>query len=178
MKKLFNIISTVLCILLVIIILINIRNFSLRNSDRIPSYFGYQFLIERSDSMAKSIMTDDLIIIRKQNNYKVGDIISYISSDNNLITHRIVDKKNNCFVTKGDNNIAEDKDLVCDNIKGKVLTSFSQMGGALYFISSITGILSIILVIIILIMLDMFVNKLIMKKSSIKVNNDSDIEVL
>ena len=178
MKKLINIIITFLCVILIIIILINIKNFSLRNSDRIPSYFGYQFLIERSDSMAKSIMTNDLIIIRKQDNYKVGDIISYLTSDNSLITHRIVDKKNNCFVTKGDNNIAEDKDLVCNNIKGKVLTNFSQLGGALYFISSITGLLSILLVIIILLMLDLFVNKLILKKSSVKVNNDTDIEVL
>ena len=178
MKKIFNIITTVLCIILVIIILINIRNFSLRNSDKLPNYFGYQFLIEKSDSMAKSIKTNDLIIIREKDNYQIGDIISFLTDDGSLITHRIINKKNNCFVTKGDNNIAEDRELVCDNIKGKVLVNFSKVGGVLYFISSITGVLSIVLVIVILIMIDMFVNKLILKKSIVIVNNDSDIEVL
>ena len=178
MKKIINFITTILCILLVIIIIINVRNFSLRNSDKIPNYFGYQFLIEKSDSMAKSIKTNDLIIIKEQDNYKKGDIISFLSKDGSLITHRIIKEKNNCFVTKGDNNIAEDKDLVCTDIRGKVLTNLSGVGGILYFISSTTGVLSIILVIVILIMLDVFVNKLIMKKNSINNKKDKDIEVL
>ena len=175
MKKIINSIINVLCILLVIIILINIRNFSLRNSDKLPSYFGLQFLIERSDSMAKSIRTNDLIIIKKQNSYKVGDVISFLTKDESVITHRIIGKKNNCFVTKGDNNIAEDKELVCDNIQGRVLTNLYQVGGALYFISSTTGILSVILVVVILLMINMFVNKRIIKKETIKENNDVEI---
>lgn len=178
MKKIINFITTVLCILLVIIIIFNIRNLSLRNSDQIPSYFGFQFLIEKSDSMAKSIKTNDLIIIKEQNNYNKGDIISFLSSDGSLITHRIINEKNNCFVTKGDNNIAEDKDLVCDDIKGKVLTNLSGVGGILYFVSSTTGVLSILLVIVILIMIDVFVNKLIIKKNSINKEKNNDIEVL
>ncbi len=177
MKKIINITTSILCVLLIIIILINIRNFYLRDSDKIPSYFGFQFLIERSDSMASSIKTNDLIIVRKEDSYKVGDIISFISNDGSLITHRIINKDNGCFVTKGDNNIAPDKDLVCDNIEGKVLTSLYQVGGVLYYISSTTGVLSILLVIVILVMLDMFVNKLIIKKNNITKEKE-DIEVL
>ncbi len=175
MKKIINSIINILCILLVIIILINIRNFSLRNSDRLPNYFGLQFLIEKSDSMAKSIRTNDLIIIKKQNSYKVGDVISFLTKDDSVITHRIIGKKNNCFVTKGDNNIAEDKELVCDNIQGRVLTNLYQVGGALYFISSTTGILSILLVVVILLMINMFVNKRIINKETVKEKNDVEI---
>ena len=63
-----------------------------------------------------------IILIKKYNNYKQGDIVTYAEDSNYLITHRIIEKNNNSFKTKGDNNNSEDdKTIQLENIKGKVI---------------------------------------------------------
>ena len=67
----------------------------------------------------------DFIIIKKQKEYNIGDIITYsISEGNNVyyVTHRIIKKYENEYVTKGDANNKEDNYKVYENvIKGKVI---------------------------------------------------------
>ena len=87
--------------------------------------FGITILNVVSDSMKPTIEKGDKIVVKKQDSYEVGDIITYISNDENLITHRVMKKYGNVFITKGDNNNTEDEERVeQDQIIGKVICIF------------------------------------------------------
>lgn len=93
-----------------------------------------------SPSMDPTIKVEDAIIILREEptDLKVGDIITFLSSDPRYsgltITHRIVgiEKSENgdlFFRTKGDNNNAEDSALVSSkNIFGRVILKIPKIG--------------------------------------------------
>ena len=93
-----------------------------------------------SPSMVPTIMINDAIVIKRVDNdkYKIGDIITFVSSDSNYkgltITHRVVDKlgvsdKNSIYTTKGDNNQVIDPATVSTrDIYGKVLFKIPKIG--------------------------------------------------
>ena len=93
-----------------------------------------------SPSMVPTIKIDDAIIIKRVDNdkYKVGDIITFSSTDENYtgqaVTHRIVNKRvskdnKSLYTTKGDNNNIADPALVkTDAIYGKVLFKIPAAG--------------------------------------------------
>lgn len=73
--------------------------------------FGLQLNYIMSESMEPTIMTGSRYIINKRVKYealKVGDMISF-RNGNRLITHRIVERTEEGFKTKGDNVITNKK---------------------------------------------------------------------
>ena len=107
----------------------------LRLTDNINSVY-----ISRKNGKYSTIMINDAIVIKRVDNdkYKIGDIITFISSDSNYkgltITHRVVDKlavgeKNSIYTTKGDNNRVIDPATVSTrDIYGKVLFKIPKIG--------------------------------------------------
>ena len=86
------------------------------------SLFGITILKVSSNSMFPTIKKDDYIVIKKQKDYEIGDIITFKSKENCLITHRIIEKYENVFITKGDNNnISDDEQVKMGVILGKVI---------------------------------------------------------
>ena len=87
--------------------------------------FGVTVLKVSSNSMVPTFKKGDFIIIKKQTEYAVGDIITYIAREENqtyYVTHRIIEKNEDEYITKGDANNREDLQSVkSDDIKGKVL---------------------------------------------------------
>lgn len=82
-----------------------------RASDGDPSLFGYQFKIVLSGSMEPAIKTGSVIAVKTaddKTNFQRNDIITYVDSNNQVVTHRIVDVigdgEYTQYVTKGDNN--------------------------------------------------------------------------
>ena len=84
--------------------------------------FGIQALTVSSNSMMPVFQKGDLIIIKEEKEYKVGDIVTFKDSNGNLVTHRIIEKCENAFYTKGDNNNTKDEEKI-DNFQiiGKVV---------------------------------------------------------
>ena len=84
---------------------------------------GFSVLRVDSGSMEPSISVGDILIIKECGNYEVNDVITYNVDNDYLVTHRIIEKKeDNNFVTKGDNNNTKDNDKVTkENIEGKVI---------------------------------------------------------
>ena len=114
MKKILSI--------LIIIVIIILSVCAIRNRNVICEKLPIRLLIVRSNSMYPTLKKGDVILIKKYNNYKQGDIVTYAEDSNYLITHRIIEKNNNSFKTKGDNNNSEDdKTIQLENIKGKVI---------------------------------------------------------
>ena len=82
----------------------------LGNSDEVPSFFNMDVYIVVSESMSPKINVNDIILVKKgytNEQYKEGNIITYIRADGELITHRIdsITKVGllRAYITKGDN---------------------------------------------------------------------------
>jgi len=121
MKRIFNIF---LIIGVIIVSLLGI----VKSKDLINEKHPLRLLVVKSNSMYPNLEKNDTILIKKCNNYKVNDIITY-SYEDYLITHRIIEKNNEGFITKGDNNNSQDNDLVkLKDIKGKVILKINRKG--------------------------------------------------
>lgn len=120
-KKSNNIFSVLLNVIFVFVIIIAavVTILSLNTKQDVASVMGIVPFSIQTPSMEKTIMTGDLIITKDINAYeeelKVDDIISFKSLEQGqkiVKTHRIIDitKDGNLisYITKGDNNDAED----------------------------------------------------------------------
>ena len=98
--------------------------------------FGTYVIVSRS--MVPTIKVLDGIVVKRVNNFNMGDIITFDSTDiafkDKTITHRIVGTEtltngDVLFRTKGDNNLIQDRTLVpSDNIHGRVVLTIPKIG--------------------------------------------------
>ena len=108
--------------ILIILVIIILSICVIKNRQVLCEKLPVRLLIVKSNSMYPTLQKGDFILIKRNNDYKKGDIITYDYESNYLVTHRIIEKNNNFFITKGDNNNSEDdKFIQLDNIKGKVI---------------------------------------------------------
>lgn len=92
------------------------------NDGLLTKLCGFGVLTITSGSMQNEFQIGDIIIIKECEDYKVGDIITYNVNDDYLVTHRIIKREKNNFITKGDNNNTEDNiEITRENIEGKVI---------------------------------------------------------
>ena len=90
--------------------------------------FGVTMLKVSSNSMSPEFEKGDIIFIKKQENYEIGDIITYQTKDNNLVTHRVIEKYGNDYITKGDsNNIEDEEKIKPEQIKGKLIIKIKKL---------------------------------------------------
>ncbi|MEY2430652.1 MAG: signal peptidase [Acidimicrobiaceae bacterium] len=91
------------------------------------------YVTTRGTSMAPSIHTGDLAVVRKAAHYDVGDVVAYHSNVlDTAVLHRIVDVADGRFATKGDNNSFIDPDHPsATEITGKLWTRVPKGGQAL-----------------------------------------------
>jgi len=95
--------------------------------EQLPIVFGYGSAIIVTGSMEPVIMPGDLVIIRKQNDYKPDDIVTY-RGNNNPITHRILIKTPDGYITGGDANNTDDGEINKSRIIGKVVKIIPDTG--------------------------------------------------
>lgn len=130
LKKIVEIITDFLMMIVIIAIffaLYGLFQLKIQNKPYI-NYFGYTFFEVVSGSMAPTINTYDLIIVKVDNNVAKNDIVTFYM-DNNFITHRIIDYINDKkILTKGDANNATDKYIKKDMIIGKVIYNVPKFG--------------------------------------------------
>lgn len=121
---------------------------------RAPSVFGYSSFVVATGSMTGTIDIGDMVIVKKTNNYKIGDIITFFLDGQTIpTTHRIVGISGDCYITKGDFNNAIDGDLVeKEMIVGEVVSTLKGMGvfvdwikngGGIFYIVSFVAILGL-----------------------------------
>ena len=72
-----------------------------------PSVFGWSWAVVISGSMAPEIEVNDMVIVHEQDSYAPGDIITY-ESGSSVVTHRIIARTADGYITKGDSNNTED----------------------------------------------------------------------
>lgn len=89
-------------------------------------------LIADGISMLPIIAPGDGLFVQKQQQYLVGDIIAFINPGTNvnniIVVHRIINKDNYRFFTKGDNQAFCDPPICAYNILGKIITICKKAG--------------------------------------------------
>lgn len=96
---------------------------------------GTAFLIVETGSMEPAINASEFIVIKEQNEYMINDIVTFYDENGFIITHRIIELRDNMMLTKGDNNNLYDSKLPITNIEGKVIFHSKILGiFMLYFL--------------------------------------------
>lgn len=110
------------------------------SGDVLPMPFGVGVGVVMSGSMEPIICVDDLIVVEKQNDYKVNDIVVF-QQNGLLVVHKIIslDYEQGLVVTKGEANESEDPPMNISAIKGKVIKSYGQIGKVVKWIKSPLG---------------------------------------
>ncbi len=154
LKKGLNITLTVLTVLLFVIgLMLVLVAFTSRQDERnnLGNVFGYTPLHVLTDSMTPEIPVGSLVIIKRQDSYKVGDVVTFISERDLetgewiLNTHEIVRIEDDNHYTRGTKTIdgeriPEDPNPVVNaNIKGRVVLSIPLLGKVFEFLKSFWG---------------------------------------
>ena len=86
--------------------------------------FGYTYFVVVSGSMSGEIEVNDIVIVDITKKVKVDDIVAF-KSDKSIVTHRLVQKSGNKYITKGDVNDTYDKAITKNDIIGKIVLIIS-----------------------------------------------------
>ena len=109
--------------------------------EELPSFLGYSAVTVLSGSMEPEFFPGDVLIVQKRDDYQIGDIVTY-QEENSYITHRIVEREGDRFLTRGDANNAPDSHPVNrSELYGKVKLIIPRVGNLLLFLKSPLGIL-------------------------------------
>ena len=102
------------------------------------TFGGYSFYEVLTTSMESVYPRGSLIVIKETDPSEliVGDDIAFTVASNDLVTHRIIEIKEDyegmgqrAFTTKGvDNALADSEDVLAKNVVGKVIRGFSGVG--------------------------------------------------
>lgn len=111
----------------------------------LPRIFGWGQAVVVSGSMEPEIPVGALVLIREQDSYQSGDVVTYLNDSGNLVTHRLVSLSDGTAVTKGDANNAEDFPVQAERILGRVRLVLPGVGTLIRWLQSPVGICLILL---------------------------------
>ena len=129
LQQILNITLNVFIVFFSVILLITIYN-TIQTKILKKSYsdfFGYSVFEVQTGSMADAINAGDWIIVKKQKNFNLNDVVTY-KLNGEFITHRIIESYNGTFVTKGDANNTKDDPIDESQIIGRVVKVLSNFG--------------------------------------------------
>ena len=147
MKILRNIFNAVYWLLISALIII--ATSTAFSALKIPG--GLKMLVVQSGSMEPTIKTGSVILIKKQDTYSTGDIISFVGAGSDSTTHRVtktnIVKGKEIFNTKGDVNKGEDQEKVgIDSVLGKTVFTVPYLGYLIAFTKTQQGFIFLIVV--------------------------------
>ena len=154
-EKIKRIIVTVVYIILIPLLCYNISLIiqAVVNPNETPSFFGIKTYVIVSGSMEPELEIGDMIVVKNidTSELEVGDIISFRQGQS-IVTHRISRIIENDgeieFVTKGDNNNAEDSGTISEDlVEGKVVSVIPIIGKVSVLLQNKIVIITVILII-------------------------------
>lgn len=168
MRKLGRGIRILITAILALLIAVNVytifQRLVLKNG--MPTVFGYTTAVIISGSMEDTIMENDMVVVARQVSYREGEIVMYQDKRGTYVTHRIIGTTDEGFVTMGDNNPAEDPDIVPEKaIVGRVIYVIPKVGRVLDFFQTPYGIALLAVVGYGIIMVPIWIQQLKKKKA-------------
>lgn len=156
-RKVINVISTILLIFLIAVV---IFLFVMRASGKSPSIFGYQILRVTTGSMEPELMVGDVIVVKETpvEDIHKGDIVSYESKEGELrgriITHRVVEEPEKVggtyyLQTQGDvEGAALDPKITYSQVQGKFQNKIAFLDKMYSFFFTPYGIIIFVFIIV------------------------------
>ena len=140
-------IQKIFLIIIIFILLFTLYSKFILKEELIKLY-NTAILVVLTGSMEPTIKCGEMIMIKEQTDYNVDDIVTYKEDRNFFVTHRIINKYENKYETKGDNNNLIDETIDKDQIEGKVIYHSKVCGFfILYLLKPITLIVIIIFIV-------------------------------
>lgn len=136
----------IILLIFLIVVLYCYAQLKIFNKDYI-NLCGYTVFRVITGSMADTIKPQDIVILKITKDVQVNDIITY-KSDNDFITHRIIDKNKDEIITKGDANTSKDNPITEDLVVGKVIYIINNVSVWIKVFSTPQVIIAIIISII------------------------------
>ena len=131
-KKTANlIIRAVVIFIASVFIGIQFYNWNAKNvaGDNMPMPFGVGISVVLSGSMEPELSVDDVIIVKKTNDFGVDDMVVF-NDHGILVVHRVISIDGDNITTKGDANNTADEPITRDVVKGKVIKVLPGAGKA------------------------------------------------
>ena len=155
MKRIIKITTKIACFvlasLMVFIVVFNLACFikGKVTGEQCPLVFGFGCAVVISGSMEDTISAYDVVIVHRQAEYQVDDIVVY-QGNTYCVTHRIIDMQTDetgqrWVTTQGDFNNAPDDPIPYENIIGKVLFWIPNVGYFKHFLQTPLGFLTLTL---------------------------------
>jgi signal peptidase len=89
---------------------------------------GFMPMVISSGSMTPTLSVGDVVLIKSQKEYSVGDVVAYRFM-NQVVVHRIIDVSDKGFITKGDANSDKDPFIVPrESVIGRVSLKIPMIG--------------------------------------------------
>ena len=101
---------------------------------------GYFCVIIGSGSMKPTLLKNDLLLVKGEDSYQEGDIITYVSPRGSLITHRISKVTATGYIAQGDANNIPDDEIPKQRVLGKVVFVATGIGWIVEGVLSPVGI--------------------------------------
>lgn len=129
LKKLINLILDFFIVILAGVLLIAVYNNVQINilGNSYSSFMGYSLFEVQTGSMEPEISAGDWIIVKNQKDYEPNDVVTF-EIDGEFVTHRIVQKYGDTFVTQGDANNAKDEPITKEQIVGEEVKTLPTLG--------------------------------------------------
>lgn len=170
MKTFKNIIKYLASVLLSLLVLISFYTLITTGlfKKSFVNIFGYTYFVIASGSMSGAIEVNDIIVVKLNDTYEVGDIVTYKSGDS-FITHRVTGIEDKTITTKGDANNTEDSVVEKKDVIGRVSLILSSS-----FMLKLLGIIILIFIVVTVVNFEDIFKKYITKEKPKK--TDSPIE--
>ncbi len=99
-----------------------------------PEIFGFVFYMQESDDMAPQFESKDVIVIKKGDQYKAGDIVLYFDGkDSTYKVHQVVSLSGDSVTTKCAKCTANNEAISTDNVVGRAVGKVLFMGAVVNF---------------------------------------------
>lgn len=124
-NKFLNFITTLIIILLFISVVASFQTTFL--GKKYNNFFGYSLFEIKTASMSGEMEIGDWILVEVTKDVKLNDIITF-ENEGAFVTHRIIEKYKDTYITKGDTNTAKDTPVVKEQIVGKMVRVLPKFG--------------------------------------------------
>ncbi len=101
--------------------------------NQLPMPFGVGMSVVLSSSMEPTLSKNDLVVIRKNSDTKIGDIAVY-QDGSMLVIHRIVDEVDDTWIFRGDANSGVDAPVHKSQVKGTLAFAIPGAGAVVAFL--------------------------------------------
>lgn len=136
--------------LLLVIALLSLGAQLLDPARPLPGILGYSQLVVISGSMQPAIDPGDLLIIRQEEAYRPGDIVTFTEGES-LVTHRLLEVNGDTALTRGDANNTDDAPVSLSRIQGRMVLRVPAIGSLVLYLRSSQGTLTLTALLVLLV---------------------------